>query len=207
MNDLNEYVKGNCELPEKPVVITFDDGYLSNYNNYYLLGQYNAKATVFTVGATMGANTYKDTGNPIYPHFDYAQAKEMYDSGTVDIQSHTYDFHRVKEWDSEYRSGASKLKGESDKKFTELFKADLEKSKAEIEQNIGNRVFALSYPEGIHSALTDVCARECGFDLTVTVDEGINTIIKGLPQSLYNLKRIGMYTNIDDKKLIELIKE
>ena len=207
LNDLNEYVKGTYELPEKPVIITFDDGYLSNYDNYYLLGQYNAKAAVFTVGATMGADTYKDTGNPIYPHFNYAQAKEMYDSGTVDIQSHTYDFHRVREWDSEYREGASKLKGESDKKFAELFKADLEKSKAEIEQNVGNRVFALSYPEGIHSTLTDVCARECGFDVTVTVDEGINTVVKGLPQSLYNLKRIGMYTNIDDKKLIELIKE
>lgn len=206
LNDLNEYVKGNYELPERPVVITFDDGYLSNYNNYRLLEQYNAKATVFAVGATMGANTYKDTGNPIYPHFNYTQAKEMYDSGTVDIQSHTYDFHRVKEWDEEYRDGASKLKGESDKEFADLFKADLIKSKTEIEQNVGNRVFALSYPEGIHSALTDVCARECGFDITVTVDEGINTVVKGLPQSLYNLKRIGMYTNIDSKRLIELIR-
>lgn len=204
LSDLRAYVNGNYDIPEKSVVITFDDGYLSNYEYAYpILQKYGDKATVFAVGVTMGADTYKDTGNAIYPHFSYEQAREM--SDVIDVQSHTYDMHRVEEWDIQYRDGASKLDGESDSDFAEIFKADILKSKNEIMKSTGKAVFALSYPKGIHSTLTDACARECGFDVTMTVEEGINTVVKGLPQSLYNLKRIGMYPNITAEKLMELI--
>ncbi len=203
-NELRAYVNETTDIPEKSVIITFDDGYLSNYEYAYpILQKYGYKATVFAVGATMGSDTYKDTGNSIYPHFNYEQAKEMAD--VIDTQSHTYDLHRVEDWDEEYRDGASKLDGESDREFAEIFKADILKSKDEIMQSIGNEVFALSYPKGIHSKLTDACVRECGIDVTVTVEDGISTVVKGLPQSLYNLKRIGMYPNIAAEKLIELI--
>lgn len=204
--ELRQYVNGSGILPEKCVVITFDDGYLSNYEYVYpLLMKYGFEATIFEVGATVGSDTYKDTGTAIRPHFSFEQGREMYESGTIDIQSHTFDMHRVEGLDAEYRDGASKLKGESDKEFAEIFKADLEKSRQEIETNTGNSVFALSFPKGIHSTLTDVCARQSGFDITVTVEEGVNDIVKGLPQSLYGLKRIGMYPNISGEKLIELI--
>lgn len=208
--ELECYVNQNYDLPEKPIVITFDDGYLSNYEYAYpLLQKYGFKATVFTVGVTMGTDTYKKTGQKIYPHFTYEQAREM--SGVIDIQSHTYDLHRVEGLDEEYRDGASKLKGESDSEFARIFKEDILKSKNEIEQNLSvdfaDRVMALSYPKGIHSTLTDVCARECGFMATVTVEEGTNEIIKGLPQSLYNLKRIGMYPNIAAEDLMSILEK
>ena len=205
--ELEEYVNGTGALPERCVVITFDDGYLSNYEYAYpILRKYGFKATVFAVGVTSGAETYKDTGAAIRPHFDWAQAKEMYDSGYVDIQSHTFDMHRVEGLDAEYRDGASKLDGESDAEFAEIFKADLEKSRSDIESAVGNDVFALSFPKGIHSVLTDVCAREAGFDVTVTTEEGVNDVARGLPQSLRGLKRIGMYPNITGEKLLELIR-
>ncbi len=205
--ELEEYVNGTGALPERCVVITFDDGYLSNYEYAYpILRKYGFKATVFAVGVTSGAETYKDTGAAIRPHFDWAQAKEMYDSGYVDIQSHTFDMHRVEGLDAEYRDGASKLDGESDAEFAEIFKADLEKSRSDIESAVGNDVFALSFPKGIHSVLTDVCAREAGFDVTVTTEEGVNDVVRGLPQSLRGLKRIGMYPNITGEKLLELIR-
>ena len=205
--ELEEYVNGTGTLPERCVVITFDDGYLSNYEYAYpILRKYGFKATVFAVGVTSGAETYKDTGAAIRPHFDWAQAKEMYDSGYVDIQSHTFDMHRVEGLDAEYRDGASKLDGESDAEFAEIFKADLEKSRSDIESAVGNDVFALSFPKGIHSVLTDVCAREAGFDVTVTTEEGVNDVVRGLPQSLRGLKRIGMYPNITGEKLLELIR-
>lgn len=205
--ELEEYVNGTGTLPERCVVITFDDGYRSNYEYAYpILRKYGFKATVFAVGVTSGAETYKDTGAAIRPHFDWAQAKEMYDSGYVDIQSHTFDMHRVEGLDAEYRDGASKLDGESDAEFAEIFKADLEKSRSDIESAVGNDVFALSFPKGIHSVLTDVCAREAGFDVTVTTEEGVNDVVRGLPQSLRGLKRIGMYPNITGEKLLELIR-
>ena len=53
--DLLAYVEQGTELPEKPVLLTFDDGYESNYTLAYpLLQQYQMKATIFVIGVSMG---------------------------------------------------------------------------------------------------------------------------------------------------------
>lgn len=90
-DDLEAYVRRGTALPKKPILITFDDGYLSNYTFAFpILQKYNMKATIFAIGATMG-NTehYKDTNYPIIPHFSARQAREMADSDLISIQSHT----------------------------------------------------------------------------------------------------------------------
>ena len=94
--DLAAYVREGKELPEKPIVITFDDGYLSNYEYAYpILKKYGMVATIFVIGSTVGdTEHYKDTDYPITPHFSCEQAKEMVDSGVISIQSHTYDMHQ-----------------------------------------------------------------------------------------------------------------
>lgn len=206
--DLENYVNKGAALPDKPVMITFDDGYKSNYLYAFpLLREYGMKAAIFAVGVTFGCDTYKDTGIAITPHFNYAEARQMHDSGIVDIQSHTYDLHRVKELDgAEYRNGASKRDGESDAEFARLFTADILKSKSMIEENTGSTVTALSYPQGVHSTLSDVCVKQAGFTATVTVNEAPNVIVKGLPQTLYNMNRIGVYPGSTPEQLMERIQ-
>ena len=72
---------GSITLPDKPVIITFDDGYIDTYKNVYpILQQYNARITQFVV--TDYVNLY-----PNYLTWD--QAREMQASGLVDIESHT----------------------------------------------------------------------------------------------------------------------
>lgn len=66
---------------DKPVILTFDDGYDDNYTNLFpLLKKYHIKATVFMIAADIGGN-HKLTAD---------QLREMSDSGLVSIQSHTY---------------------------------------------------------------------------------------------------------------------
>lgn len=206
-DDLYGYVMYNAQLPEKCVMLTFDDGYLSNYENAYpILKKYGMQGIIFAVGVTTGQTTYKNTGKEINPHYTYEQGREMYESGVMWTQSHTYDLHRVKALDEEYREGASRLKGESEKEFAQMFYDDITKSKYEIEENVGNGVIALSYPQGIHSAVTDAVIREAGYHATVTVSEGKNQIVRGLKQSLYNLKRFGMYQDITAQDLLDKLK-
>ncbi|MCW5864512.1 MAG: polysaccharide deacetylase family protein [Anaerolineae bacterium] len=48
--DLTMAIVGYSELPEKPVLLTFDDGYLDNYTNAFpLLQEYGFKGTFFVI--------------------------------------------------------------------------------------------------------------------------------------------------------------
>ena len=47
---LYDYLENGTELPNKPIVITFDDGYVDNYKNVLpILKEYNMKATLFMI--------------------------------------------------------------------------------------------------------------------------------------------------------------
>lgn len=68
---------------EKPVMLTFDDGYDDNYEYLYpLLRKYDSKATIFMISGRIGSKeTHKMTAK---------QLKELSRSDLVSIQSHTF---------------------------------------------------------------------------------------------------------------------
>ncbi|MDF2984824.1 MAG: hypothetical protein K0R50_334 [Eubacterium sp.] len=208
VNQMTDYVEKGIELPEKPVLITFDDGYLSNYKLAYpILKKYNLKATIFVIGVSVGKDTYKDTGKPITPHFTYEQAKEMLDSGLIDIQSHTFDMHQWADFEKgKARSNILPLEGDKENAYLDLLKKDILQSGNGIKDGTGNKVTALAYPLGKYSTLTEVFLSRMDIKATVTTKAGTNTIIKGLPQSLRAMKRFGITENISSEQLIKMIK-
>lgn len=88
---------------DKPVVLTFDDGYVGNYEELFpLLKEFNMKATVFIMPDFLGRESY----------LTQAQVQEMADSGLISIQSHTMS-HRelatISYDDQEYEMRQSQL--------------------------------------------------------------------------------------------------
>ena len=54
LKDIQEFLYNKQKLPEKTVVITFDDGYESNYiYAYQVLKKYDLKAVIFIIGSKM----------------------------------------------------------------------------------------------------------------------------------------------------------
>ena len=203
-DELQAYVLRGEPLPEKPVVITFDDGYRSNYTLAYpILQKYGMKATIFAIGVSFGTDHYKDTDYAMTPHFGAAEAAEMAGSGLISIQSHTYDMHQwppFEDGNDRVRETLAQLPGESDEDYEAAVKADIQQSQQAIEPITGEKVNALSYPEGAYGTLTMDALRSQGIELTFTTQPGVNAVVQGLPQTLYSMHRITMTedTNMDE---------
>ena len=112
---------------DKPVILTFDDGYDDNYTELLpLLQKHNVKATVFVIGNAAGM-THKMTAE---------QIREMADSGLVSIQSHGYTHDDMD------------VMGEDTLEF------ELGESKRVITRLTGRIPYVLCYPTGKYSDLT-----------------------------------------------------
>lgn len=91
--------EGKAELPEKAVLLTFDDGYRSMYDRVFPILKRNHWPAVFApVGAwidTPEGQSVNFSGQP-RPRDKFVtwnQVREMSDSGLVEVGSHTQDLH------------------------------------------------------------------------------------------------------------------
>ncbi len=197
LEELISYVESGEKLPEKPVCITFDDGYLSNYEYAFpVLKKYNAKANIAIIGATVGATKYKNTENEIIPHFTMEQALEMERSGVVSIISHTYDMHQAKVFESgdKIRTTAVKLENESDEEYEKALREDFEKI-SELFEILQKDIEIVAYPYGKYTELSNQVLKEFGVKLTLSTIAGTNKIERNNSECLYNLKRYTIYEN------------
>lgn len=122
----------HIEQYDKPVILTFDDGYLDNYTELFpLLQKYGVKATVFVIAWNIGG-THK---------MNEAQIREMVASGLVSIQCHTYSHG---------------LLGQMDRKTLEF---EYSESKKILTRLLGKEPSILCYPSGSYSDLSIEVAR------------------------------------------------
>ncbi|MCF6138788.1 polysaccharide deacetylase family protein [Pseudalkalibacillus berkeleyi] len=197
--ELLNYLSNGEPIPENPILITIDDGYQSNYTIAYpILKELQMKATIYVVVA----DQEKTPGS--IPHLTWDETREMYESGVVDIQSHTYDSHYyVKTNDGKGPALTNRMKDESKAAYIERIKLDLEKSKKTIEEKLNKEVVALAYPYGAHSNEVIKVAKELGYQLGHTVRRGVN----GVETDPFRLMRINVVDQMDGDRLIARIEE
>ena len=90
---LEAYLYDNGPLPVKPVMITFDDGYLSNYiYGYPLLSQYGFTAVIFSVTGKIGETP--ETFTPAQINMLDRETMEKC-APVFEFASHTHNLHRA----------------------------------------------------------------------------------------------------------------
>lgn len=188
--DLLLHFTEGLELPEKPLVITIDDGYVSNYDIAYpILEEMEMYATIYVVTSFRGETP------GFIPHFTWEQGREMYESGWIDIQSHTHDLHFYAETargDKPALVEKILVDGveETDEAYRERVYNDLKTSKDLIEEHIGNEVFSLTYPYGAYNDTVIEIATGIGFQLMYTVREGV-TFYEDNPHAINRINADG----------------
>mgnify|MGYP000133336036 FL=1 len=95
MDEFYNWKIGNLNLPYKSVLITFDDGFLSNYEYAFkLLKEYNMNATIFVVGSFIDNSTTNEWNGNIKTYMTkdiLENLKNEYPN--IEIYSHSYNLH------------------------------------------------------------------------------------------------------------------
>jgi len=184
--DLINFQEKDTPLPEKPVVLTFDDGNRTNYIHAFpLLKKYDMKAVMAVVGAFTDSNYKKDgcRDETCKTYLTYAQMKEMAESGLVEIQNHSYDLHKVAK-----RNGMKMMSGETFEEYERVLKADLSRLEQKLEENAGIRCTAIAFPFGAYTKHSTVeVVKKLDYKASLTCNEGVNYIHK--QTDLFMLKR------------------
>jgi peptidoglycan/xylan/chitin deacetylase (PgdA/CDA1 family) len=182
MTDLIDHVYNGSPLPEKPIILSFDDGFLGTYTYAYeLLKQYDMKIVLSVTGIYIDEKEVLSS----YSYLSWDQINQMAHSGYVEVQNHTYNLHTSK---SE-RIGCMQADGESFSTYEEVLTADIQKLQDEISAATSTMPTTFTYPYGEFSENTDIILKKLGFSASLSCEYGVNYITKDT-SDLFGLKRI-----------------
>lgn len=168
LDDVYNGVESGKGVPEKSVVITFDDGYVDNYQNAFpVLKKYGFTGTTFMIT--------KSIDDPVNGYLSGEQLKEM-DADCLKVESHTVTHGYL-----------------SEMSYDEQLK-ELKDSKAALEKLLGHEVKYLAFPTGKYDENTIKAAKEAGYNMCFKMNGGQGTV----SDSKYEFPRFFVGENLDD---------
>jgi peptidoglycan/xylan/chitin deacetylase (PgdA/CDA1 family) len=173
--ELMSHLTGGAPLPEKPVIITFDDGYRDNYENALpLLAERKMVAMFFVV------TDFMDEERPEYLTWDMARA--MRDAGMF-IESHGRNHVSLAGKDADYLVWQALGSLET------------------IEYELGVRPRFVSYPAGEYDELTKEIFQSAGYWAGLTTAQGATHSNEA---DLFELKRVRVRGTTTPEELVRL---
>ncbi|MGL6048600.1 MAG: poly-beta-1,6-N-acetyl-D-glucosamine N-deacetylase PgaB, partial [Aeromonas salmonicida] len=180
---------GKTPLPEKAILLSFDDGYESFYRLVYpLLKLYNYPAVYALVGSWLDVPDDKlvPYGNDRLPRsyfVGWPQIREMQDSGLVEIASHTFASHygllanpQGNVQPAVTTAGWSPAGYETMADYQVRVKADFDASARQLKEQTGRAPRIMVWPYGAFNQTALNLARDSGMPYSFTLIEGLNTL-------------------------------
>ena len=191
---------GRKPLPDKAVLITFDDGYRSVYTQAFpVLKSLNAPAVVALVGSWLesrdGRVNFDGRSIPRDDLLYWQDIEEMTRSGLVEVASHSYALHQgivsnpqgnLQPAATARRWIAEQNRYEDEASYRRRVAADLRRNSALIKSHLGKGPRVIVWPYGRYNIETRTIAAKLGMRIGFTLDDGPNTA----DTPLYGLRRV-----------------
>jgi peptidoglycan/xylan/chitin deacetylase (PgdA/CDA1 family) len=168
LEELAGYLKTGKSLPEKTFAITFDDGYLNNYQNAFpTLQRLDYTATVFIATDHVGKMIAYTINAP----------EQRLSWNEIGLMSHEWDFasHSITHTDLTLLSPGQ-------------IKLEITESRDVIQKMLGKEISLFCYPFGEYNDMAIKCLKEAGYKAAVTAATGL--LGESENQSMYALPRI-----------------
>ena len=201
--DVMAIINGEKQMPLKPIMITLDDGYRSNYDYVYpVLKNLNMKATIFIITDFI---EHPENHPSPYPKMTWVQMKEMSDSGLVSFQSHTNNQH------NEYQNRGGIVgpievndKLETTQQYKKRVLDDLITSKEILENKLGKPVTTIAYPFGHYSDSSEQLVKQAGFKMAYTTNNGVLDLNE---DSLYLIHRVNIHGQSNAQSIMTTLEQ
>ena len=198
---------GKNPIPDKSVLLTFDDGYQSFYTRVFpILKKYHYPATVALIGTWIDGIDTPEAGKQL---LNWGQVREMVASGLVEMASHTYDLHKSVVANPQGDSQAATVtrlydpstgRYETDEQYRQRIHLALKKSAEFIFQHAGVWPRVMVWPYGEYNNIALEAAREAGMTMTMGLIDGFNTVA-----DIDVLRRLIMTDNPDVRQFAEIV--
>ncbi len=200
VSELIDYVKNGTPIPSKPVMLTFDDGYLNNQTYLLpLLEKYDMSAVISVVGEYVDRFTKNPDTSPNYAHLTWNDICTLVESGRIEIQNHSYNMHSLAE-----RRGSMKKSTETMGQYREKFIEDTMRNQDALLENCGIEPNTYTYPYGHITSESVTFLKELGFEAALTCYEYIN-YIDGDAEKLMHLGRFNRASGISTESFMERV--
>jgi len=199
INDILNYRKSKKLLPNKAVLITFDDGYQSVYTNAYpILKKYKIPVVIAFVGSWMKSKDKVDFDGHMIDRNKFLsqkEIKEMVSSGLVEIASHTHSLHKGVQGNPQGNMQPAvktrqwlcdKQRYEDEKSYQKRITNDLVENNTFLQQYTGQKPRVIVWPYGHYNIEVRKIAEHLGMNVGLTLDDGSNTRIT----PLWGMRRI-----------------
>lgn len=180
IDDLLAAQRGERPLPEKAVLLTFDDGLRSVYTHVFpLLRLFEYPAVVSIVTSWISGESQPDDAAyaSASEFVTWEELREMHDSGLIEIASHSHNLHQgIPANPQENTQPAAVARAylgnryESSDEYLARVGADLERSTELIYEHTGVRARVITWPYGAYNAPLVEIATELGMGIALTLD-------------------------------------
>ena len=207
LDEYIRYAKGELSLPEKSVMVTFDDGYRSFYTKVYpLLKKYQVPGMLAIVSSWTNG---EEKPNDVRDLASWQELKEMEASGLVAVVSHTHAMHKQQDINPQgSRNGVvgSHLyfqgRYESDEEYETRLGNDIAEVQRLFEEKLGHKCRAMVWPYGIYSKEAVELVKASGMEAAFLLDGGVNPPGE---EALFYAKRMIMASDVDDSQLTKML--